>query len=109
MWCANCRSDVAAEVSVDNRRIHCASCGTELTAESIAIDDSKTRTARELLERWSSKSLRDPFAERAPWLCPIRLTLPAGRFRNALTGRPADGDLGADLAELPVALLVKDL
>lgn len=66
MWCANCRSDVAAEVSVDNRRIHCATCGTELTAESVAIDDTKTRTARELLERWSSKSLQDPFAERAP-------------------------------------------
>jgi (1->4)-alpha-D-glucan 1-alpha-D-glucosylmutase len=37
-----------------------------------------------------------------------RLDLPPGRYRDALTGRPADADLASLLAQLPVALLVKE-
>lgn len=56
MWCANCRSDVAAEVSLDNQRIHCATCGSELALAAAGPNDPKTRSARELLERWSRNS-----------------------------------------------------
>ena len=61
MWCANCQSDVAAEVTSDNRRIHCASCGVEIPAAKTLRPVPKTREARDLLERWSSEQLLDPY------------------------------------------------
>lgn len=59
MWCPTCKADVAAEVSPDTGSVRCASCGMEL-AEAQAIRE-RTRDAREILERWSSRSLLDPF------------------------------------------------
>ncbi|MEX0717142.1 MAG: hypothetical protein WD066_11160 [Planctomycetaceae bacterium] len=61
MWCPNCQADVAAEVSADNQRVRCASCGSELSAVAPASSSEKTRHALELLERWSSNSLLDPY------------------------------------------------
>lgn len=61
MWCPNCQADVAAEVSADNQRVRCASCGNELSAVAPASSSEKTRHALELLERWSSHSLLDPY------------------------------------------------
>ena len=73
MWCANCQADVAAEVTTDNRRLRCATCGTDLFAHQVAVaekpvlDESKpsleqkSRDARELLERWSGSAMLDPF------------------------------------------------
>ena len=37
-----------------------------------------------------------------------RLELPAGRWRDVLTGEVTDGDLATLLATYPVALLVKE-
>ena len=62
MWCPNCEADVAAEVTADHRRVQCATCGGEITATAEFRTDSKTRQARELLERWSSQRLLDPYA-----------------------------------------------
>ena len=59
MWCANCQADVAAEVAVDNRRIRCANCGSEISASSTPPPEAN---ARELLDRWSNSELLDPFA-----------------------------------------------
>ncbi|MEX1097096.1 MAG: hypothetical protein WED34_13695 [Planctomycetales bacterium] len=61
MWCPNCQADVAAEVSADNQRVRCASCGDELSSVQPASAGEKTRHALELLERWSSASLLDPY------------------------------------------------
>lgn len=61
MWCASCQADVAAEVTADNRTIRCASCGSEIGTTQAARTTTKTREARELLERWSNSPLLDPY------------------------------------------------
>ncbi|MDA1017763.1 MAG: hypothetical protein O3A00_25310 [Planctomycetota bacterium] len=61
MWCANCQADVAAEVSVDHRRIRCASCSSDLGESQVSRLSATTRNAREILERWSNSGLVDPF------------------------------------------------
>jgi hypothetical protein len=60
MWCPNCQSDVAAEVAADNRRIHCATCGRDIGTSQAASATTRTREARDLLERWSNGSLLQP-------------------------------------------------
>jgi len=62
MWCANCRSDVAAEVSPGNRRVHCASCGGEIATPLTNRVLSRTQQARELLQRWSADRSHNPDA-----------------------------------------------
>lgn len=62
MWCAKCQAEVAAEVAADNRRIRCASCGSEIDAAPGLRTSEKTREARELLQRWSSSRLLEPAA-----------------------------------------------
>ena len=59
MWCASCKADVAAEVTAETGRVRCAQCGTEL-AQAHAIRE-RTKDAREILQRWSNKSLLDPY------------------------------------------------
>lgn len=61
MWCGHCQADVAAEVSSDNQRIRCASCGQEITPTEKLRTTVKTREARELLERWSNQKMLDPY------------------------------------------------
>src|ERR1700735_3207673 len=60
MWCPNCKADVAAEVGADNRRVRCATCGSEITASAAFTGLAKTREARDLLERWASERRIDP-------------------------------------------------
>ena len=69
MWCGKCQADVAAEVSPDNQRVFCTACGALLStidappprpaSERFAAD--KTKDARELLQRWSTGKVLDPF------------------------------------------------
>ncbi len=69
MWCGKCQADVAAEVSPDNQRVFCTACGTLLStidapptrpaSDRVAAD--KTKDARELLQRWSTAKVVDPF------------------------------------------------
>ena len=68
MWCGKCQSDVAAEVSSDNQRVFCASCGALLTTIDIAPSrptttkaSDRTTDARDLLQRWSSGKVIDPY------------------------------------------------
>lgn len=61
MWCTSCQSDVAAEVSTDSKRVHCAICGTDLGATAAARINDKTKEARELLARWSNREILDPY------------------------------------------------
>jgi len=60
MWCANCRSDVAAEVSTDNRHVNCANCGGPIATPLSGRTLSRTQQARELLERWSRDRAPEP-------------------------------------------------
>lgn len=53
MWCIKCQADVAAEMAPDNRRILCASCGSQLRSVPLLPTEDKTQKARELLQRWS--------------------------------------------------------
>ena len=66
MWCAHCQAEVAAEVASDNRRVRCANCGTQLPSGGSAAITDKTREARELLERWSSRPSFAAAATTAP-------------------------------------------
>lgn len=64
MWCSKCQADVAAEMAADNRRLLCATCGSEMTSVNVEETSEagvKTKGARELLDRWSSNELLDPF------------------------------------------------
>jgi hypothetical protein len=67
MWCAKCQADVAAEVSSDNQRVFCTSCGTLLSTIEPPPERpadqrmDRTRDARELLQRWSRRTWSDPF------------------------------------------------
>jgi hypothetical protein len=63
MWCPNCKADVAAEVTADNRRVRCATCGADITAPT-ASAFAKTREARDLLERWASQRKTEPSVPR---------------------------------------------
>jgi len=44
-------------VTVDNRRVRCATCGSEVTLSSSTRTSVRTREARELLERWANDRL----------------------------------------------------
>jgi hypothetical protein len=55
MWCPSCRAEVAAEVAADNRRVRCATCGSEIPVPASFAGLGKTREARELLDRWASE------------------------------------------------------
>ena len=67
MWCGQCQADVAAEVSSDNQRVFCTICGALLStidsppARPSTERSDKTKDARELLQRWSSGKVLDPF------------------------------------------------
>ena len=84
MWCANCQTEVAAEVSPANDRTQCAICGAVGTVVSPSQSADSTRNAEELLRRWSSNDLLDPFGPP-----PRKLSLPAEpSTRNDLHSRP---------------------
>ncbi|VAX36033.1 hypothetical protein MNBD_PLANCTO02-2440 [hydrothermal vent metagenome] len=61
MWCANCHADVAAEISEDQQRVHCATCQTDIGSADSLRASSKTKEARELLERWANSEMIDPY------------------------------------------------
>ena len=68
MWCGKCQGDVAAEVSPDNQRVFCTICGALLSTIDLPptrpIADKlgdRTKDARDLLQRWSSSQVLDPF------------------------------------------------
>lgn len=68
MWCGKCQSDVAAEVSPDNQRVFCTICGALLSTIDLPPTrpiterlGDRTKDARELLQRWSSGQVIDPF------------------------------------------------
>ncbi len=81
MWCGKCQADVAAEVSPDNQRVFCTVCGALLTmidtpparpsTERPASD--KTKDARDLLQRWSSGKVLDPFGPPIKHIEPVEL------------------------------------
>lgn len=53
MWCANCQSDVATEISADGQSLKCTTCGHEIRRVFAPSLHPETQSARELLERWA--------------------------------------------------------
>lgn len=97
MWCANCQADVAAEVSADNRHVRCATCSAVLDTPQTLRASARTREARELLERWSSGVLLDPFS-------PISSTgAPSTSNSAAATGEVAQPSVTSKPAAAPAA------
>lgn len=60
MWCQKCQAEVAAQASLDNQRVQCTSCGTDLLVSS-AAGSKPLRDPRELLARWAQEDAADPF------------------------------------------------
>lgn len=77
MWCPSCQAEVAAEVTVDNRRVRCATCGSEVALSPNLRTSVRTREARELLERWANdrQTINDP--------------IPAAHFSDQGSSAPA--------------------
>ena len=67
MWCSQCQSDVATEISADGQRLLCTICGEEVRKVFAPSQHPETQSARELLERWSKSELLSSFDE------PLRL------------------------------------
>lgn len=70
MWCNVCQSDVAIEVGADHRRVTCSTCGTVLGETAVSREGSEAAPetqgeriaqARDLLDRWASSHLLDPY------------------------------------------------
>ncbi len=55
MWCPTCQKDVATETSADRAFLVCRQCRKPI--EALLPGEFDTRSARELLERWSQESL----------------------------------------------------
>lgn len=60
MWCSTCQQDVATQVADDGAGLVCRECHNFLDASPAGLD---TRSARELLDRWSQEGLLDPPAD----------------------------------------------
>ncbi len=88
MWCASCQADVAAQVAKESGRVHCAQCNMEL-AQAHAIRE-RTKDAREILERWSTKSMNDPYG-------PLPGTGPGKSRQQASEERRANEEMAAKL------------
>lgn len=63
MYCKTCEADVAAEVSADGKSLLCTTCGSEVRKSYAPSLSDEAKSARELLERWSSEDEPDPFAD----------------------------------------------
>ncbi len=60
MWCNVCQCEVVSEVTADNGRAVCATCGQVLTSV-VSTAPGPSVEARELLDRWASSHLFDPY------------------------------------------------
>lgn len=61
MWCRHCQADVVAEALPDNRRVLCATCGTDITPAGVVHESAKPlRNPRDLLARWAEEDATDP-------------------------------------------------
>ena len=61
MWCAHCQADVATEVAAEGKSLICTTCQHEVRKVYAPSLHTDTRSARELLDRWSQSELLDKF------------------------------------------------
>ena len=66
MWCPRCHTEVAAEIAQNGQSLLCTSCGTEIQRIYAPSLHPDTRSARELLERWSKADLHNVAAGTTP-------------------------------------------
>lgn len=97
MWCTSCQSDVAAEVSTDSKRVHCAICGNDLGTTAATRISDKTQEARNLLARWSTREVLDPYG-------PLSKSEP----RPQLTSSPFEHSEKNDLENVSPQVAVKE-
>lgn len=107
MWCSRCHTDVAAEIAENGQSLLCTSCGTEIQRFYTPSLHPNTRSARELLERWSHADLLDPQA--APDLealpaapTPVSPTIPS-ELSRAVSAAPPEVVADSPETVLPTA------
>lgn len=85
MWCAKCQSEVAVEARPNSQRLHCATCGTEIsprparqtpppgagkppqaTGATAAPPPASGKNPHELLARWAGNQMFDPYGPIVP-------------------------------------------
>ncbi len=119
MWCNVCQSDVAIEVGADHRRVTCSTCGTVL-GETATSREPETSTgtqgnrvteARDLLDRWASNHLFDPYGPPKKPVSSDQVAAEAPPRQPAADdsqpARPAPPDRLEDLLEPPPASSVR--
>ena len=100
MWCTHCQADVATEVAADGKSLLCASCSAEIRKVYAPSLHSETRSARELLERWSRSELLEPY-QGQPTLSPTQ-DVPTLRSLPAIPEKSAAGAPVIAAAQTPI-------
>ena len=92
MWCPRCHTEVAAEIAQSGQSLNCTSCGTEIQRIYAPSLHPDTRSARELLERWSKADVLDVASE------PL----------TEIPSQPALTIIAAETPAVPVAMAAAD-
>lgn len=95
MWCAQCRSDVATEVSDDGQSLLCTTCGGEVRKVHLPSLHPEIRSARDLLARWTHEDLLDAPTADASLEAEFDLTAGGAELDDA--ARDDGVELAADL------------
>ena len=94
MWCANCQDDVATEISHDGQSLKCTTCGDVVKEVFAPSLHPETKSARELLKKWSEEQKQ---REQASEALPVTETTPASPEHTT-----ADKDARDAVAQSPV-------
>jgi len=70
MWCEQCQSDVATEISADGQQLLCTTCHQPVRKVVAPSLHPETRSAREFLERWAREQQNARPAVEKPALDP---------------------------------------
>ncbi|WP_437185931.1 hypothetical protein SH668x_003057 [Planctomicrobium sp. SH668] len=98
MWCEQCLSDVATEISADGQQLLCTNCGQPVRKVLAPSLHPETKSAREFLERWAreqqslgtkpekTEGLPSSAAETQPVLTPAPTPVEKPRFVASVAG-----------------------
>ncbi|WP_437224325.1 hypothetical protein SH661x_003580 [Planctomicrobium sp. SH661] len=108
MWCEQCQSDVATEISSDGQQLLCTTCSQPVRKVVAPSLHPETKSAREFLERWAREQQGlKPVAEK-PAEPVEKKIVPAPIAPPERSAKPVAFESGNDLEEdLPKAPISK--
>lgn len=100
MWCPECQSEVATEMSADGQSLLCTSCSSEVRKVFAPSLHPETKSARELLERWAEEQRvrkgRSPEVVPGPTSVSESVETPENRVPDAAESKAADPSPGSE-------------